>query len=199
MVLFSGLFWVRLAFRFLIHSVCCQNLFISIKTCRERKWIFKPVSMYTIISWRSPIWYFFVTVPLRESRFIFTDVPSSSPSNSFPMLRIHSAFLLCDLRCHILLQNFVSLSSGWWYVLMHYPTRFWWNFCCCFGMFCFVCIIWSGLHNVLVFFLFLVPSGSFSRFPLFASLLQLCFFFSSQHVLVFFLYLIFFLLFVVDF
>ena len=53
----------------------------------------------------------FLHVALSESRCIFAFGSSSSPSYSFPILIIHSAFLLCSLRRHILHQNcFVSLS-----------------------------------------------------------------------------------------
>ena len=51
---------------------------------------------------------------------IFTFGLSPIPSKFFPMLLIHSAFLLCSLRCHILLQNcFASLTSGCGNVLCH--------------------------------------------------------------------------------
>ena len=43
--------------------------------------------------------------------------PSLSPFNYFAKLLIHSAFLLCSLGCHILLQNcLVSCAFGCWYV-----------------------------------------------------------------------------------
>ena len=54
---------------------------------------------------------------LCESMCIFSFCPSSSPSNSFPMLLIHSAFLLYFIGDYILVQNcFVSLASGCRYV-----------------------------------------------------------------------------------
>ena len=53
---------------------------------------------------------------------IFVFGPYSSPSKTFPMLLIQSAFLLCTLGCNILPRNcFVSLSSGGWYIFMHCP------------------------------------------------------------------------------
>ena len=62
----------------------------------------------------------FLSIALSESTFIFVFSPSSSPFNSFPMLQIQSAFLLCSLRSHILLPKcFVSLLSGCWYMLAH--------------------------------------------------------------------------------
>ena len=55
----------------------------------------------------------FFSVVLSKSMYISPFGPSSSPSNSFAMLHIHSAFLLCSLGCHILLLNCsVSLASG---------------------------------------------------------------------------------------
>ena len=48
----------------------------------------------------------FLVVVLSESMCIFAYFgPSSSPSRSFAMLLIISAFLLCSLGCHVLLQN----------------------------------------------------------------------------------------------
>ena len=43
----------------------------------------------------------FFNVVLNESICIFAFCPSLSPSVSFPMLLIHSDFLLCSLGCHI--------------------------------------------------------------------------------------------------
>ena len=51
------------------------------------------------MTWRFPIWYF-LCVLLCGSRWLFVFVPSSSP-NSFPILLIQSALMLCSLRFHI--------------------------------------------------------------------------------------------------
>ena len=72
--------------------------------------------MYSIMARCFPIWQTiedcseWVEVSFRFGA-------SWSPSDSFPMWLILSAFLLCSLRSHILLQNrFVSLSPGCWYM-----------------------------------------------------------------------------------
>ena len=77
------------------------------------------------MAWRFPIWYF-LSVVLGKLMCISALGPSSSPSNSFVILLIHSAFL-CSLSCHILLQNCsVSLVSGGWYVLVSSPSVVYW-------------------------------------------------------------------------
>ena len=94
----------------------------------------------------------FLSIALIESRCIFALGPSSSPSNTFPILLIHSAFLLCFLRSHILPTNcHVFLSSGCWNVFMHSPpTRrkiflfLFWNVLFC--LYCF--ILTSYLFNL---------------------------------------------------
>ena len=81
---------------------------------------FKPESMYATMDWNFPIWYF-LSVALCESRYIFAFGPSWIPFNSFSQMFIHSAFLWWTLHSHILLQNrFVSLASGCWYVFAYY-------------------------------------------------------------------------------
>ena len=82
---------------------------------------------------------------------------------------IHSAFLLCSFRSHILLQNcFVSLSSG----CIH-PVIAGWIFFRCFEMFNFVRVVWFCLDIFLVFLLSPIPSGLFPRVVLFVSLVFL--------------------------
>ena len=96
-------------------SVSSKHLFISIASLSWMEVNFlKPVSMYGITARRFPI-YYFLSVALSESRYIFVLGPYSSLSNSFFMLLIHLAFLICSLRSHILL----SLSSGCWFVFMY--------------------------------------------------------------------------------
>ena len=56
--------------------------------------------------------------------YIFAFRSSSCPSNSFAMLLFHSAFLLCSLGCHILVQNnSVPLASGYWYICVIFPNQ----------------------------------------------------------------------------
>ena len=63
-----------------------------------------------------------LSVALSESRSIFTSRPSLSPCNSFSVLSIHLAFLLCYFRFHILLQNYFDFfESGCFYFLIYFP------------------------------------------------------------------------------
>ena len=77
---------------------------------------FEPESMYAIMAWNFPIWYF-LSVALSESMSIFAFSPSSSLSNSFPMLFTHSAFFLMfssflyfapKLICFLVIRSLVS-------------------------------------------------------------------------------------------
>ena len=71
--------------------------------------------------WKKSLCIQWSRLHLSASKCIFAIRPSSSNSNSFSMLFIHSTFLLCSLRSHILLQNcFVSLSFGCWYNFSHF-------------------------------------------------------------------------------
>ena len=118
---------------------------------------------------------------------LFAFGPSSSPSYSFPMLLIHSAFLLCSLGCHILLQTcFASFASGCWYVFVLSPLvgRI---FSRCFEMSCFFCIVLPCLDTflssffrkyLLIYFLnlycivaFRLCSNNFQRFSFVLSFL----------------------------
>ena len=98
--------------------------------------------------------------------------PSSSPFKSFHML--HSAFLLCSLRCNILLPNcLVTLSSGRWYVIGIPPPYLQKEFLLCFRKFCFVSIVSfffffssplvpAFLHYLIIFACLLLLQESFS-------------------------------------
>ena len=119
----------------------------------------------------------FLSVALSESRCIFAFGASSSPSNSFPVLLIHSAFLLCSLRWHICFK-IVS-------VLCHLIVSMCWSilplltdgiFFRCFGMSCYASILISFLDIFLAFLLWPVPSGLFSRVVLFLLLVEKIFF-----------------------
>ena len=103
-----------MVFPLVIHSgtsVSCRHLFISIASLSRMEvniWNQNPCMP------SGPGVFQFGTllsVVLSESMSIFAFGPSSSPSNSFPMLLIFSAFVFCSLGCYILLQNcFVSLA-----------------------------------------------------------------------------------------
>ena len=80
------------------------------------------------MAWRFPILYFF-SIAFSKSMCISAFGTSSSPSNSFVMLLIYSAFLLYSLSGNILVQNrSVSLASGCWYVFISSPPSCWQNF-----------------------------------------------------------------------
>ena len=93
-----------------------------------------------------PIWYFFFSVALSESRGIFAFRPYSSLCNSFSMLLIHSTFLLWSLCSHILLllPLVIGISSHILYLLAG------WIFFSYFGMSCFVCIVWSYVGIIII-------------------------------------------------
>ena len=146
--------------------------------------------MYAILAWRFPIWNFF-SVALSESMDIFDFGPSLNPSNSFPTLLIHSAFLLCSLPSHILLQNclFPCHPIASRFSCIFSPLAG--NFFHCFGMSCYVCIVSSCLD---IFFVFLPSPVLSDLFPqvVLCVLHVLLFSFLSAHVPVFSLCLIIF-------
>ena len=95
--------------------------------------------MNSILPWRFPVWYFF-SVILSKLMCISVFGPSSTSSNPFVILFIHSVFSLCFLGCHILVQNCsVSIASSYWYVFVSSPT--WQNFLSLFWnvLFCLYC------------------------------------------------------------
>ena len=68
----------------------------------------------------------FLSIALKYSRCIISLGPFSIPYNSFSILFIHLAFLLCYSHSYILLQNsFATFASGSWYVHVHSSPRFW--------------------------------------------------------------------------
>ena len=77
-----------------------------------------------------------------ETTTTFTSGTPSSPSNSFFMIFINSAFLIYSFCSHILLQNFfVSFASDCWFLCI-VCRLVGWIFFRYFGMPCFVCIVW---------------------------------------------------------
>ena len=116
----------------------------------------------------------FFCVALSESICIFLFGLSSSPSNSFSMLFIHSVFLLCTLRSHILFPNcFVFLWSSLGLFSCILPLLDHRNFFRCFGMSFFLCIVLSCLDIFLDFFLLPVTSGLFPHVVLIVLLIAL--------------------------
>ena len=147
---------------------------------------FKPISMYPL--WPSVFSFgTFLSVALSESRCIFSFESSSSPCNFFSVLFIYSAFLLCFLCSHILLQNccfpvirlLVCLRAFSSYLRVGFLSLFW-NV-----PFCLYCLIPSFLLSP-------VPPDLFPRVSLVVLITMLLFLFSSQHILGFFLCLIIF-------
>ena len=99
----------------------------------------EPETMYSIMAWRFPVWYF-ISVVLSKSVCISAFGPSSISSNSLVIWFIHSVFSSCFFGCHILVQNRgVSFASGFWYVLLSSPSNCDRIFFDCFGMSYFVC------------------------------------------------------------
>ena len=134
---------------------------------------FKPVSMYAVMA-GPDIFQFgtFFNVALSEPMSIFVFVSSSSLCNSFPMSLIHSVFLLCCLRSHILLQILFCflvvgvcscilplLTGRIFFVVFKCPVFFLYYFSC-FDIF-------------LVFLLLSVPSDFFLQVVLFVLLVLL--------------------------
>ena len=100
---------------------------------------------------------------LSELKCILTLNPSSSP-NSFHILLIHTAFLLSYLRSYILPKIcFASLTSGYWSVFAHsYPFTGRFLFFRCFGMPCFLFLLFYPISIFfLVFLLSPAPSALF--------------------------------------
>ena len=121
----------------------------------------------------------FSSVALIESMCIFASQSSLTPSNSFSMLFIHSAFLLCSLRPNIFLQIcLLFLSSGCSYVFVHSSPRLV-GFFSLFHkvLFCLDCLILSSFFRLNLFICFLVLYCLF----------YLLYCFSSQNSTVFFL------------
>ena len=108
--------------------------------------------MYSIMACRFSIWIF-LSVALCQLNIIFSFGPSLRP-NFFRVLINHSAFLLCSYRSHIFPRNcFVSLSPGWWYVLVCSFSTFF----RCFKKSCFVWVVLSCLDISLVCLFFVSP------------------------------------------
>ena len=136
--------------------------------CRGWKWIFKTSIHVCHHDQAFSNWVFFLSVALCESRYIFASGPYSSPSNSFPMLlciRLFRYVLFVPIFCIkiVLLpcRPVVGISSC---IL---PLLAGWIFYRCFGMSCFVYIVWSYLDIFLAFFLSPEPSNLFPRVVLF--------------------------------
>ena len=100
--------------------------------------------------------FIFFSVVLSKLMCISVFGPSSSPSNSFVILLIHSAFLLCSLDCHILVQNYsVSLASGCRYIFVSSLPTYWLNF---------LSLFWNVLFCLLFY-----PESICFNLPSFAS------------------------------
>ena len=127
------------------------------------------------------------SVILSKLMCISAFAPSSNPLNSFALLRIHSAFLLCSVGCHILRQNCSAfLAPGCWVcfrvispnMLVEFSLLFW-NalFCLYFCLYLFS--LTSFASTFLVYFL---------KYCIFC----VAFSFLSQHVLIIIFFLFFF-------
>ena len=135
--------------------------------------------------------FYVFSAVLSESMFISAFSPCKGPSGSLLIL-IHSAFLLCFLGCHILLQNcFVSHTAGCWYVLVQSPPTFWWNFSSLIWN-VLICLYSFNLYFLIYFLYFLIYF-----LELYSFFYLCCFFFPK--ILRRFFFALSFLLVVVDF
>ena len=106
---------------------------------------------------------------------------ASGPSCSF--LCCLSIWFFCYdsyVPIFFLQKGFASLTSGWWYEVVHSSPTCWQNLFRCFGMSCFICIVWSCLCIFLVFLFSPVHSDLFPQVVSFVLILQL--FFSSLKI-----------------
>ena len=128
-------------------SLSCKYLFISIA-------IQSYMEKYQYITSFSAIFKFgtFFNVSLSESSCIFALGLSSLASKYFPsslsirrFFHVHFISIFSPkLFCFLIIQLLVCLCAFSPYLLI--------EFCCCFGMSCFVCIVLLSLHIFLVFF-----------------------------------------------
>ena len=147
-ILISSLSWIEVNFK------------TSIYVCHHGQ-MFSNLVLFCVLHWVN--W-----------GFIFAFGPLSR-YNSFSILFIHSAFLLCSPHS-TLLENclfhyhpVVGMSLS---ILLLLAGRI---FLRCFGMFCFVSIVWCCLDIFLVFLLSPVPSDWFPRVLLLVLLYELLF------------------------
>ena len=147
--LFGDLFRSRCSFFFFfffaIHSAVSfssKHLFISIASLSLKEGNF--LNHYPCMSSWPGVFRFgtFLSFAQSESMCIFTEDPSSSPCNSFFILFIYSDFLWCSLCSHVLLQNCFAFHPVIGMSSCILAGRIFFR---CFGMSCFVCIIWSCL------------------------------------------------------
>ena len=171
---FRWSFWIRVfmyvcLFQASVHFDCQPHVDVN--------GFLEPVFMNFLIAWRFPILYFFC-VALCESRCIFALGLSLSSWNSFFILFIHSVLMFCLLPSYILLVFFPSHPVIGMTSLIP-PLLAGRIFFRCFGMSCFVCLVWSCLDIFVVFFLPPVTLGLFPRFILFILLASIFLFFSN--------------------
>ena len=93
---------------------------------------------------------------------------------SFIILFIHSTFLLCSFRFHVLLQNWlVAFLSDGWFVFVHCQTTCWQHFFRYFRKSSFACIAWPcprTFRQYIVLFLPKVCNCLFRNFLFIVSL-----------------------------
>ena len=131
--------------------------------CREWKWIFEPESMYSIMAWRFPVWYF--SVSFWVNRCVF---PLSGLLRALQILlsycvsiRIFRYFFLVAIFyskiVRFLLHPVVGMFSRH---LLPIVGRI---FFCCFEMSSFVCIVLPFVDIFLILFISSVLSGLFPQ------------------------------------
>ena len=106
---------VGLSFSHSFRYICFfwASIHFKSQSIMDRSKFLKPESMYTVMAWDFPFWHFF-SVALSKCSCICTSGPTLISYNSFSMLFIHLAFLLCSFHSsHILLKNcFASFASS---------------------------------------------------------------------------------------
>ena len=84
-----------------------------------------------------------INVSFGYSSYLFTSGPSPNHCNSFFMLFIHSALLLCYFCLYFLLQNrFISFESCYSFLVVLSSLSYSWILFCYFRRPCFTCMNW---------------------------------------------------------
>ena len=162
-VLLLGSFSINVVFPLVLQSGTCASgrvLFISSASMSWMELNFWNQS--TCIQSCPGVFQFdiFYSVFFSISMRISAVGPSSSSSSSLVISFIHSSFSLFFFSCYIFVQNCsVSLAYGCWYVFFPPLLVFYRIFFYCFGMSCFVYIVFTFVYISLISHLSPVLSG----------------------------------------
>ena len=102
-------FWSSIQILMLFVDICSFPVLV----CHEWVEFLEPESMYSIMAWCFPIWYFLVLFWVNRC--------ISPLSDLLPVLRIHLLCylfirLFCNVGCHILLQKVFGFTCIWWLI-----------------------------------------------------------------------------------